>query len=171
MKYKSRILTLSITWILSLTSSVLFAADAVKPSPNGIQLPSGYKDWSVISISHRTDNKTMRTILGNDIAVKAARAGHTNPWPDGSILGKMVWKQKAEDNWPTAIAPNKFVHAEFMFKDSAKYKATGGWGYARWKGLEQKPYGKDKNFAQECISCHTPVKENDWVFTTPAVMP
>jgi len=156
---------------ICIASPALLAADMVKPAPNGIKLPTDYKDWKVISISHRTDNKTMRTILGNDVAIKAARAGNTNPWPNGTILGKMVWKQKAEDNWPTAIAPNKFVHAEFMFKDSVKYKSTGGWGYARWKGLDQKPYGKDKNFAQECVACHTPVKGNDWVFTTPADMP
>ncbi len=169
MKLAPTLSTLILSFIIG--SSSLFAAEVVKPAPNGINLPAGYKDWKVISISHRTDNKTMRTILGNDIAVKAARAGNTNPWPNGAILGKMVWKQKSEDNWPTAIAPNKFVHAEFMFKDSVKYKSTGGWGYARWKGMDQKPYGKDKNFAQECVACHTPVKANDWVFTTPAIMP
>ncbi len=156
---------------VSATSHTLIAAEQVKPSPNGITLPKDYKDWQVISISHRIDNKTLRTILGNDIAIKAARSGKTNPWPNGTILAKLVWKQKAKKHWPTAIAPDKFVHAEFMFKDSKKFKATGGWGYARWLGLDQKPYGKDKNFAQECMSCHTPVKSNDWVFTTPAVMP
>ena len=143
----------------------------VKAAPNGIELPAGYKDWRVISQSHRTDNKTVRIILGNDVAVAAARAGNTNPWPKGSILGKLVWKQKAEEFWPTAIAPDKFVHAEFMFKDSEKYKTTGGWGYARWTGLDQKPYGKNSRFSQECMTCHLPVKDRDWVFTTPAIMP
>jgi len=169
MKLKLALTTLTLS--LAIISPAVFATNKVQPAPNGIELPAGYKNWKVISISHRTDNNSMRTILGNDVAVKAARAGNTNPWPKGSILGKLVWKQKAEENWPTAIAPDKFVHAEFMFKDSEKYKSTGGWGYARWKGLDQKPYGKDKNFAQECVACHTPVKDNDWVFTTPAVMP
>ena len=58
-----------------------------------------------------------------------------------------------------------------MFKDSEKYKTTGGWGYAHWVGLDQKPYGNDEDFALECMGCHTPVKGNDWVFTTPAQMP
>jgi hypothetical protein len=58
-----------------------------------------------------------------------------------------------------------------MHKDSVKYAATGGWGYARWLGTEQKPYGKDASFAQECVGCHTPVKDNDWVFTHPAQIP
>jgi len=166
-----KLATQALALSLAMLSQPLLANKTVKPSPNGITLPEAYKDWRVISISHRTDNNSMRTILGNDVAVKAARTGKTNPWPKGTILGKLVWKQTAEEHWPTAIAPDKFVHAEFMFKDSEKYKSTGGWGYARWKGLDQKPYGKDENFAQECVACHTPVKDNDWVFTKPAVMP
>jgi len=168
---KLKFASIAFTITLSTICQPLFANNTVKPSPNGISLPEAYKDWKVISISHRTDNQSMRTILGNEIAVKAAREGNTNPWPKGSILGKLVWKQKAEEHWPTAIAPDKFVHAEFMLKDSVKYKDTGGWGYARWLGLDQKPYGNDKSFALECMACHTPVKGNDWVFTTPAVMP
>lgn len=147
-------------------------AVAVKPAPNGIELPAGYRDWPVISMSHRIDNNTLRVIVGNDVAVKAARAGQTRPWPDGAVLGKLVWKEAAKDNWPTAIAPAQFVHAEFMFKDAARYRDNGtGWGWARWVGAEQQPYGEDAGFSQECIACHTPVKGQDWVFTQPAQLP
>jgi len=170
MKIQSMI-TLSSLLLASFISTFAHAEKKVEPAPNGITIPENYKDWKVISQSHRTDNKTVRIILGNDTAVKAARSNNTNPWPQGAILGKLVWKQKNEEFWPTAIAPDKFVHAEFMIKDSNKYKDTGGWGYARWKGMDQKPYGKDKDFAKECVACHTPVKNNDWVFTTPAEMP
>jgi hypothetical protein len=58
-----------------------------------------------------------------------------------------------------------------MIKDAKKYTATGGWGFARWKGKNQKPYGKDAGFVNECFGCHTPVKENDYVFTHPAELP
>lgn len=165
-----------VTQMSSLILAGLFAlpamaGTAVPAAPNGIKFPAGYQDWRVISVSHRLDNNTLRVILGNDKAIAAARAGKTNPWPDGAILGKVVWKQTAEVAWPTAIAPDKFVHAEFMFKDAKKYAGTGGWGYARWLGMEQKPYGKDASFTQECQGCHTPVKDNDWVFTKPAPMP
>jgi hypothetical protein len=113
----------------------------------------------------------MRAILGNDIAVKAARRGETTPWPDGAKLGKVVWKEGAEKNWAPAIAPKEFIHVEFMFKDAAKWAKTGGWGYARWVGDELKPYGNSKEFAQECVACHLPVKNRDWVYTEPASMP
>lgn len=147
------------------------AAGPVDPAPNGITLPTGYKDWRVIATSHRTDNKTLRVILGNDIAVNAARNGQTKPWPDGSVLAKLVWKETTHAAWPTAIVPEAFVHAEFMVKDSKKYAATGGWGFARWLGMDQKPYGRDATFVQECFACHTPVKGNDWVFTHPVMLP
>ena len=153
-------------------SSALMADAAVPPAPNGIPFPADYPDWRVISLSHRTDNHSLRAIVGNDVAVQAARAGNTNPWPDGAILGKVVWTEGAEDAWPTAIAPKEFHHAEFMFKDAKKYAANGtGWGWARWVGTGQRPYGKDAGFSQECISCHTPVRSRDWVFTTPAFFP
>ena len=147
------------------------AALAAEPAPNGITLPEGYKNWRMIASSQRTDNNTMRVILGNDKAVEAARAGKTNPWPDGAILAKLVWKNKTLDKWAQAIVPGDFVHAEFMVKDAKKYEATGGWGFARWLGKDQKPYGKDANFVQECFGCHQPVKDRDWVFTEPAPLP
>jgi hypothetical protein len=151
----------------------LAAADhhVPKPSPNGIKFPLGYQNWRLISMSHRLDNKTVRVILGNDKAIQAARAGKTRPWPDGAILGKLVWKQQEAADWKAAIVPGKFVHAEFMFKNAKKYAKTGGWGWARWKGMDQTPYGNDANVAQECVACHTPVKGKDWVFTEPAELP
>lgn len=161
--------------ILTATMAIISMAGAAhhvpKSSPNGIKFPAGYQNWKVISMSHRVDNKTVRVIYGNNKAIKAAHVGKTNPWPNGAILGKVVWKQKEAEDWKKAIVPGKFVHAEFMFKDSKKYAKTGGWGWARWKGMDQVPYGKDANVAQECLACHTPVKSKDWVFTEPAMLP
>jgi hypothetical protein len=163
-------------WLLliGILTSFMVRAEAVKvpAAPNGIDFPADYPNWQVISVSHRVDNHTLRVILGNKVAIEAARAGNTNPWPDGAVLGKVVWKETEKPSWKTAIVPDKFVHAEFMFKDAAKWAGNGtGWGWARWVGDGQKPYGEDAGFAQECIACHTPVKGNDWVFTTPAMLP
>jgi len=144
----------------------------IQANLNGIELPENYQDWKFISASHRIDNKTMRIILGNDIAIKALRNNKTSPWPDGTIIGKLVWKQTTEENWPAAIAPDEFVHAEFMYKDARKFKTNGtGWGWARWLGQEQIPYGNDQDLDQSCIACHTPVKGKDWVFSTPVSLP
>jgi hypothetical protein len=145
-----------------------YAADMTSAPSHGIPYPDGWQNWATIAVSHRTDNSTMRAILGNDVAVKAARSGSINLWPNGAILGKVVWKDTQLENWKAATAPGELVHAEFMFKDSEKYKDSHGWGWARWVGLEQKPFEKGMDV---CIGCHTPVKNRDWVFTDPASFP
>ena len=95
--------TRNVIAVLLVSACSYASADTrVAPAPNGIELPAGYKDWRVIATSHREDNKTLRVILGNDRAVEAARSGDTNPWPDGSILGKLVWKDASHDKWPKA---------------------------------------------------------------------
>jgi hypothetical protein len=153
--------------VLGISVTGLASQHSAGPS-NGITYPEGWQDWATIAVSHRNDNKTMRVILGNNVAVTAARAGNTRPWPDGAIIGKVVWKDTTLEDWPAATAPGEFVHAEFMFKDSEQYAETGGWGWARWVGLDQVPFNDGM---EACIACHTPVRERDWVFTDPAPLP
>lgn len=159
----------TIVALLALSFANITIGSEKTPGPShGIDYPQGWQDWPTIAVSHRTDNNTIRVILGNDVAIKAARAGDTNPWPDGAIIGKVVWKDAQLHDWQAATAPGEFVHAEFMFKDSKKYSDTYNWGWARWVGLEQTPFNTGE---QVCISCHTPVKNRDWVFTDPAPLP
>ena len=141
------------------------------PAPNGIAFPPGYKDWKVIAVSQRADNNSMRVIVGNDVAVAAARAGRTNPWPEGAVLGKVVWKPAKDPLWAPATVPGEIVHVEFMARDAKKYASTGNWGYSRWKGMDLQPHGKDASFAQECFGCHAAAKSQDYVFTKPAALP
>jgi hypothetical protein len=146
-------------------------AETVSPAPNGIKYPTGLKNWRLVGSSYRNDNDTQRVILGNSIAINAARSEQTKPWPKGTILAKLVWKNTQHPKWDAAIVPGEFVHSEIMIKDADLYKSTGGWGYARWKGDTQQPYGKDNAFAQECLTCHSKVKDSDYVFTIPAKFP
>ncbi len=83
----------SLTALAGLASlSMSLAVGAADKAPNGITLPADYADWRLIAPSYRTDKHHVRAILGNDTAIRAARAGQTKPWPDGSILAKTVWK-------------------------------------------------------------------------------
>lgn len=151
---------------------VSFAGEVPSPTANGISFPINYQDWAVISVSHREDNQTLRAIIGNPAAIEAAKEGNINPWPNGATLGKLVWKDRQDEHWSTATVPSEFIHAEFMFKDTERWADTGGWGWARWLGTEQQPFGETAQAAQaSCIACHQPVKDQDLVFTRPAIMP
>jgi len=131
----------------------------------GIPFEPDYKNWQAISSTDRIDNGTMRVVFGNPIAVKAIAEHHINPWPDGTIIAKAAW-DKIEDA-DGNIKAGAFKQVEYMIKDSNKYKSTKGWGWARFKTMKLLPYGKNIGYTTECINCHRPVSNNDFVFTLP----
>ena len=139
----------------------------IKDSPNGIPFMPEYRTWKTVSTTERFDNNTFRAILANPIAEKAIHDGKNNPYPDGSILAKLVWHQKALSNG--IIVPGEFIHVEFMIRDEKKFSETKGWGWARWKGKALTPYGATALFVNECVNCHKPMKKSDYVFTKPLV--
>ncbi|WP_159473369.1 heme-binding domain-containing protein [Dyadobacter sp. 3J3] len=147
-------------WITTKTNT-----PKVKPAPNGIEYIPDFKNWKAISTSDRFDNGTMRVIVANDIAVKAIKENHINPWPNGATFAKIAWEELIDSAGNVQIG--EFKQVEFMIKDDKNYEKTAGWGWARWKGMQLAPYGKTETFTQECINCHKPVKDNDFVFTLP----
>jgi hypothetical protein len=133
----------------------------------GIKIPAGYRDWQLISVAREEGPfNDLRAQLGNDIAVKAYREGKL-PFPDGSIIVALHWNYLAsEENNKAFGRSQSFVagspkNIQFMVKDSKKYAATGGWGFADF--TDGKPAGEAMHKA--CFPCHEPVKARDFVFT------
>jgi hypothetical protein len=155
---------------LSLSITGVAIAAGHPAAPNGIALIEGYRDWQVIAPSYRPDKGQIRVVLGNSIAIHAFHEG-IRPFPDGTIFAKVAWNAAKHPKFPVAEVPAMFAQVEFMIKDSGKYKKTGGWGFARFIGQNYQPYGKDSNFVKECFGCHTPVVDNDFVFTHWAGVP
>lgn len=132
---------------------------------NGLAFFPDYKSWKPISTTDRGDNRTLRVILGNDVAVKAIAQKKIAPWPDGAAFAKIAWQAAPGSNGD--LQAGKFLQVEFMVKDAHKYADTAGWGWGRWRGMDLKPYGKDAHFVDECVGCHTPVCANDYVYSLP----
>ena len=133
----------------------------------GITIPPGYRDWKLISVAHEEGNlNDLRALLGNDVAIKAYRVGKL-PFPDGTIIARLAWSYvPSEENNKVFGRSQSFVagpatNVQFMVKDSKKYAATGGWGFAQFK--DGKP--ADAALLKTCFSCHEPVKARDFVFT------
>jgi hypothetical protein len=101
----------------------------------GIKIPPGYREWGLISVAHEEGKlNDLRAILGNDVAIKAARKG-TLPYPDGSIVARLAWNYDPLAESEKAFgSPQSFVAGppkngvQFMIKDSSKFASTGGWG-------------------------------------------
>jgi hypothetical protein len=137
----------------------------VIPALNGLAFFTDYKTWKPVSTTERYDNHTLRVILGNDLAIRAIAAGNVHPWPDGAAFAKIAYDQQPDGRG--LITAGAFEQVEFMLKDAQKYASTSGWGFGRWKTMDLVPYGKTSAFATECISCHRPLRDNDFVFTLP----
>jgi Cytochrome P460 len=165
--------------VAALAGAVTFMATASgqangESSPiYGVKIPANYREWKLIAVDNlliagKTDQ--LRAQLGNDVAIKAFREG-TVPFPDGAIIAAIHWTRvRSEDNIKVLAGPfpgaQSFVvgsslNVQFMVKDSKKYAATGGWGFADFKG------GKpgDKALHETCFPCHAPAKDRDYVFT------
>lgn len=139
--------------------------EAVPSEGNGLPFDPAFASWKLISTTDRGDNNTLRFILGNDIAIDAARAGNISPWPDGTRFAKIAWQQVLGTDG--LVYPGGFVQMELMVKDAQRFRSTDGWGWGRWRGVSLKPYGADAAFVGECTSCHLPVRGNDYVYTLP----
>jgi hypothetical protein len=139
----------------------------------GIKIPAGYRDWRVISVAHEAgNNNDLRAVLGNDVAIKAYREGKL-PFPDGAIIARLAWGYvpSAENNKvfgrEQSFVAGPPINVQFMVKDSKKYAATGGWGFAQFK--EGK--AAEEALHKTCFPCHEPGKARDFVFTYYAPSP
>jgi Cytochrome P460 len=146
----------------------------------GVTMPAGYRDWRLIAVKQLTGGKLkqLRAQLGNDIAITAFREGKL-PFPDGAIIAALHWNEVSSDadnkvlaaGFPGAGLESSFagsaVNVQFMVKDSKKYAASGGWGYADFTN------GKPGNEAlhEKCFACHQPARDRDYVFTRYAPTP
>jgi Cytochrome P460 len=151
------------------------AIDAAPTLLNDLTLPTGILDWRVIGAASReTDmTPTIRVIVGNDIAVAAARSGRTNPWPDGSMLAHYVWVIGDNNpNSPDSVNASAFAGFTLMVKNAGDYAADGGWAYGNWS-TPQLTAPTNPTFDQACIDCHTTNvgPDNDFVFTRPGALP
>jgi hypothetical protein len=142
-------------------------ADSAAAPDFDVKIPTGYRDRKLISVAHEEGNlNDLRAVLGNDIAVNAYREGRL-PFPDGAIIARLAWKYvPSEENNKVFGREQSFVagdatNVQFMVKDSKKYAATGGWGFAQFN--DGKPI--DAAGLIGCFACHVPVKGRDFVFT------
>jgi hypothetical protein len=101
------------------------------------------------------------------IAIKAYREGKL-PFPEGTIIARVAWSYVPSEGNNTIFGRSQSFVAgpptngvRFMVKDSRKYAATGGWGYAHFNDGKS----ADEAVLQSCFPCHEAIKSRDLVFT------
>jgi hypothetical protein len=171
------VLAIALTMLAALPFAPGHAEDEASPV-YGIKIPAGYRDWKMIAVDQLMTDQVdqLRAQLGNEIAIKAFKEGKV-PFPDGAIIAALHWSRVPSEHndkvlvsgFPGAqsFVVGSAVNVQFMVKDSEKYAATGGWGFADFK--DGKP--GDEALHKTCFSCHEPAKARDFVFTHYAPAP
>lgn len=131
------------------------------------KMPSGFRDWKLISVAHEEGNlHSFAAILGNDVAIKAFREGKL-PFPDGAIIVALHYSHiPSEENNKVFGRAQSFVagpptNIQFEVKNSKRYAATGGWGFGHFNA-GGKP--GDEALLKTCAPCHASASR-DSVFT------
>jgi hypothetical protein len=166
---KITIVTVGIALVFSCAMNVLTPAASQEKAGSMplMEVPEGYRNWKVVSVAHEEGSlKDIRAILGDDVAIRTYREEKL-PFPDGAIIARIAWNHVAseENNKvfgdPQSFVPGDPTNIQFMFKDSKKYAATGGWGFAQFD-----THGKlaDDTVLKTCFACHAKASR-DLVFT------
>jgi len=135
----------------------------------------GFEGWEVVAVSQNA--KLIDVIVANPVMIKAYKSGvpgNGKAFPDGSKMAKIHWTPKKNQHFPDASIPGALHDIDFMVKSSKRFADSGGWGWAVFKfdpateefspgtTADQPPQGND---AKCGLSCHTTVKDRDYVFT------
>ena len=138
--------------------------------PNGLAFSEfrGFEDWATISVSHAGD--IFAVTVGNPTIMEAFRSGipeNGKPFPDGSKMAKIHWKVKQSKDAPApTTVPDTLHDIDFMAKDSKRFPAADGWGYAQFNYDGPSETFKPEGKGYDCgYACHTIVAGKDYVFT------
>jgi len=152
--------------------------------PGGLSFSEvrGYETWQVVGPSLTDAQNVIRVIVANPVMIKAYQDGvpaNGKPFPDGSKIVKIEWKQKKltdppfSANTPDTV-PGDQTEVEFIVKDSKRFPDTHGWGYAMFDynaaagtfapatSASKTPVNND---AKCGAACHTLAASKDYIFT------
>jgi hypothetical protein len=172
MNGKSMLIVIAAMLVLAVVSAVATSAQDkyTLKLPDGIAFSDfrGYEDWQLISTS-KTDDR-LKVILGNPTIIAAFKSGipgNGKPFPEGSKIAKVQWKPKKSTEAPFVVdVPDTLADLFFMEKNSKRFAATGGWGYAQFDfDPASATYKPDEGGTPTCGNvCHVKVKAKDYVF-------
>ena len=157
----------TIAGLITLIAQAPGQAGGNSAAPYVTEIPQGYRDWKWISSAHEAGNlNSLGAVLGNDVAINAYREGKL-PFPDGTIIAALHYRNvPSEENnevfgQAQSFVPGAPTNIQFMVKDSKKYAATGGWGFATFVNGKAAAAASMKS----CFPCHQKAKDSDLVFT------
>ncbi|GBD42213.1 hypothetical protein HRbin39_01602 [bacterium HR39] len=147
------------------TLALLAPAEAGS-AQEAIAFPEGYRSWHhvksmLIEEGHPlfADFGGLHHVYANDVA---RRGYETGSFEDGSVIVfDLLAVERTADN---AVVEKERKVLAVMVRDSARFAATGGWGYEAWAGGDPAKPVVGEKAAEACHACHEQAAP-DYVFS------
>lgn len=140
-------------------------------NPEFVGFPSGYGAlFTKYTTMNRAGSAAVAKIYANDTAVSSYKRGR--PAASGSIIVMEVYKPKKDADGKPIVgrdgvnAISKLAAIAVMERSNnwpanyANGDRVGTWGFAIYN-----PDGKPKKNDLACVTCHTPLKQQDFLFS------
>ncbi|HEY2612181.1 MAG TPA: cytochrome P460 family protein [Reyranella sp.] len=138
--------------------------------PGGLAMSEfkGYEDWAVVATSET--NELIKVMVANPTMIAAYKSGiplNGKPFPEGATIVKIEWTKKKNLEAPFDVKiPDTLKDVLFITKDSKRFAASAGWGYAQFNHDAASGSFTPEGSGSECgHACHTIVKAKDYIFT------
>ena len=141
--------------VLVLLCSFGLSASALDP----IAYPDNFRKWTHVKSGPSAARGGVHHIFANDKAIEGYRTGR---FPDGAVIVFDVIATKDLAALPMD-GPRALV--DVMVKDSAKYAASGGWGFEEFNGDSRTERALTDETRAACFTCHVKQKDQDYVFS------
>ncbi|MDI7865199.1 cytochrome P460 family protein [Rhizobiaceae bacterium n13] len=138
----------------------------------------GYESWEVVSVAAvdatepamaGDSDAVLNVIMANPTMIEAYKKGvpaNGTKFPDGSKIVKVQWKTKKDVDSPFSVnVPDALRNVAFIEKDSKRFQASGGWGYANFNYDGASDSFAPDGQGTDCgHACHTVVESKDYIF-------
>ena len=150
-----------IAWFVFASASLLHANET------DVSYPEGYRTWQHVRSAYIGPGPGhdrfggLHHIYANAKAMQGLRTGE---FGDGAVLVFDLLETEAKGN---SLLESRRRFVDVMYKDKERFVATGGWGYAEFKGdsRTERTVGAH-NALKECHECHMKQAARGFVFST-----
>jgi hypothetical protein len=149
--------------------------EPVVDAQGNLHVPSGYRasyeflgTWA-IAVEKGVGSSEIHNVYATPETIAAYRKGHH--FPEGTVLIKEVYEASTGPMTTGTVSHARTLKGWFvMVKDSKNSHPDNmlwgdGWGWS-WFDAANPTATTSTNYKQDCLSCHVPTRETDWVYTS-----
>lgn len=132
-----------------------------------VPYPEGYRDWHHVKSMVIEEGHPLHASFGGIhhlYANKEAMEGYkSGRFPDGAVIIFDLFEALRADH---AVTEGAHKVVGVMHKDAKKFAETGGWGFEGFGGGDPTQRVVRSEAKNACFSCHAPLKDRDYVFSS-----